>query len=127
MSKLKVSEVTSDKWLNSDGTENFKCRAWISMNGSGTIAILGSGNISSLVDNGTGDYTLNFIKAMPTQNYSATIGASDTIKGGAVGKIVSSGASTAVPALKTTTQLRVGFGSGSASYDTAEFDVQVVC
>jgi hypothetical protein len=49
----------------------YGCRAWISFNGTGTPAILGSGNVSSLVDNGTGRYTVNFTNAMPDANYSA--------------------------------------------------------
>lgn len=70
MSNLKVGQVTADKWLNSDGTENYKCRAWVNFNGSGTVAIRDSGNVSSVVDMGTGYYKVNFIKAMPHENYS---------------------------------------------------------
>lgn len=46
------------------------CRAWISFNGTGTPAIKGSFNISSITDNGVGNYTLNFTNAMPSVNYS---------------------------------------------------------
>ena len=45
-------------------------RAWVSFNGTGTVSIRSSGNISSITDNGTGDYTLNFTNAMPDINYS---------------------------------------------------------
>ena len=48
----------------------FHCRAWINFNGTGTPAIRGSGNISSITDNGIGDYTLNFTTAFPDINYS---------------------------------------------------------
>ena len=48
----------------------YGCRAWINFNGGGTPAIRGSGNVSSLTDNGTGDYTINFTTAMPDVNYS---------------------------------------------------------
>ena len=71
MSNLKVNQVTSDKWLNSDGTENFKIRAWVSFNGAGTLNILDSGNVASVVDNGTGWYTVKFAKPMKTANYCA--------------------------------------------------------
>ena len=47
----------------------FKCRAWVNFNGTGTVAILASGNVSSITDNGTGDYTINFTTAMPDVNY----------------------------------------------------------
>lgn len=46
------------------------CRAWVNFNGSGTIAIRASGNVSSITDNGVGDYTVNFTTAMPDGNYS---------------------------------------------------------
>jgi hypothetical protein len=45
-------------------------RAWVNFNGTGTVAIRGSGNVSSITDNGTGDYTVNFTTAMSDVNYS---------------------------------------------------------
>jgi hypothetical protein len=50
----------------------YGCRAWVKFNGTGTPAIDGSGNVTSITDNGTGDYTVNFTTAMPDVNYSAT-------------------------------------------------------
>ena len=47
------------------------CRAWVNFNGTGTVAIRASFNVSSITDNGTGDYTVNFTTAMPDANYSA--------------------------------------------------------
>jgi hypothetical protein len=55
----------------------YGCRAWVNFNGQGTVAIRGSGNVSSITDNGTGDYTVNFTTAMSDANYSAAITASD--------------------------------------------------
>jgi hypothetical protein len=51
----------------------YGCRAWVNFNGTGTVAIRASGNVSSITDNGTGDYTVNFSTAMPDANYSPTI------------------------------------------------------
>jgi hypothetical protein len=48
----------------------YGCRAWVNFNGTGTVAIRGSGNVTSITDNGTGDYTVNFTTAMPDVNYS---------------------------------------------------------
>lgn len=48
----------------------YGCRAWVNFNGTGTVAIRASGNVSSITDNGTGDYTVNFTTAMPDVNYS---------------------------------------------------------
>jgi hypothetical protein len=46
------------------------CRAWVNFNGSGTIAIRGSFNVTSITDNAVGDYTVNFTTAMSDTNYS---------------------------------------------------------
>lgn len=51
----------------------YMCRAWVNFNGTGTVAIRASGNVSSITDNGVGDYTVNFTTAMSDANYSATI------------------------------------------------------
>lgn len=50
----------------------FGCRAWVNFNGTGTVAIRASGNVSSITDGGTGIYTINFTTAMPDANYSVT-------------------------------------------------------
>jgi hypothetical protein len=50
----------------------FKCRAWVNFNGTGTVAILASGNVSSITDNAAGSYTINFTTAMPDTNYSVS-------------------------------------------------------
>ena len=46
------------------------CKAWVNFNGTGTPAIRASYNVSSITDNGTGNYTVNFTTAMPDANYS---------------------------------------------------------
>lgn len=50
----------------------YMCRAWVNFNGTGTVAIRGSGNVTSITDNAVGDYTVNFTTAMPDANYSVT-------------------------------------------------------
>jgi hypothetical protein len=50
----------------------FQCRAWVNFNGTGTVAIRSSGNVTSITDNGTGNYTINFTTAMPDTNYAVT-------------------------------------------------------
>ena len=49
---------------------NYMCRAWVNFNGTGVVAIRASGNVTSITDNGTGDYTVNFTTAMSDANYS---------------------------------------------------------
>ena len=53
----------------------YMCRAWVNFNGTGTVAIRASGNVSSITDVGTGDYTVNFTTAMPDANYCVSFGA----------------------------------------------------
>jgi hypothetical protein len=48
----------------------YGCRAWVNFNGTGTVAIRGSGNVSSITDNGTGIYTVNFSNVMSDSNYA---------------------------------------------------------
>jgi hypothetical protein len=48
------------------------CRAWVNFNGTGTVAIRASFNVTSITDNGTGDYTVNFTNALPDVNYAFT-------------------------------------------------------
>ena len=45
-------------------------KAWVNFNGTGTVAIRASYNVSSITDNGTGDYTINFTNAFADANYS---------------------------------------------------------
>ncbi len=77
MSTLSIATIKSQNTLppavqNSSGTEiGTFCRAWVNFNGTGTVAIRASFNVSSITDNGTGDYTVNFTTAMPDANYAA--------------------------------------------------------
>jgi hypothetical protein len=47
----------------------YGCRAWVNFDGTGTPAIRASGNVSSITDNNTGDYTVNFTTALPDANF----------------------------------------------------------
>jgi hypothetical protein len=48
------------------------CRAWVNFNGTGTVSIRASFNVSSITDVGTGTYTVNMTNALPDTNYSVT-------------------------------------------------------
>ena len=52
----------------------YGCRAWVNFKGNGTVAINDSGNVSSITDNSTGNYTVNFATDMPDVNYSTVQG-----------------------------------------------------
>ena len=119
-----------------DGAQNgsapiYAARAWVNFNGTGTVAIRASGNVSSITDNGTGDYTVNFTTAMPDANYSAVAGGSGAFNvsaniGSWYAGITLNGSNVAVT--KTASALRIYSaivaGPGSA-YDSSENNVAV--
>ena len=67
---LTTPNIDSAQFATVSGTAPiYPCRAWVNFNGTGTVAIRASGNVSSITDNGTGDYTINFTTAMSDVNY----------------------------------------------------------
>lgn len=78
------SEIKTDVLNASGNAPTFACRAWVNFNGTGTPAIRRAGNVSSITDNGVGDYTVNFTTAMPDANYSAIGTCGHTTSGGFV-------------------------------------------
>jgi hypothetical protein len=67
-----LTGVVADELSTATGSApSYSARAWVNFNGTGTVAIRASGNVSSITDNGTGDYTVNFATALPDANYSA--------------------------------------------------------
>lgn len=107
--------------LNASGSPPiYACRAWVKFNGTGTVAINGSGNVSSITDNGTGVYTANFTTAMPDANYAAV---------GAVANVGSTAATQQRPSVfsysTTSVQLSSTQGSTASLSDTDEASVAV--
>lgn len=105
----------------------YGCRAWVNFNGTGTVAIRASGNVTSITDNGNGDYTVNFTTAMSDANYCIVFGsvlASTTSATGSAGVYgtFAAGAST-----KTTSAIRTMFGNSSSGVatDTAEANIAI--
>ena len=69
--------------LNATGSAPiYACRAWVNFNGTGTVAIRASGNVTSVTDNGTGDYTVNLTSALEDANYSVAGISSEGVSGG---------------------------------------------
>tara|TARA_R110000772_G_scaffold4395_2_gene15489 strand:+ start:357 stop:716 length:360 start_codon:yes stop_codon:yes gene_type:complete len=65
MSTLKTNTIK-----NTDDVEMYLAKAWVNFNGTGTVAIRAAGNVSTITDNGPGDYTVNFTTALVDANYS---------------------------------------------------------
>ena len=68
-----TAESTLSQFNASGSAPVYACRAWVNFNGTGTVAIRASGNVSSITDGGVGIYTVNFTTAMPDANYSTLI------------------------------------------------------
>jgi hypothetical protein len=69
--RLVVSTLNNDTGvLNVQNGMTGIAKAWVNFDGTGTPAIRGSFNVSSITDNGAGDYTVNFTTAMPNTNYA---------------------------------------------------------
>lgn len=74
----RIAELESKKNTGTGDAPYFGCRAWGSFSGMGTATLHAGGNVLSVVDNGVGRYTVNFIEEMPSTSYSVqmTIGGS---------------------------------------------------
>lgn len=81
MSTLKADTIQNTSGGAATLTKQSAAKAWVNFDGTGTIAARDSFNVSSLDDDGTGNYGVNFSSSFSDGNYSAT---STTSGGGAV-------------------------------------------
>jgi hypothetical protein len=89
----------------------YPCRAWVNFNGTGTVAIRASGNVSSITDSGVGLYDVNFTTAMTDANYGIAVTAYSSSSA-----LYAIGGQTNGQA-PTTAKFRIGIGAG-ASFGT---------
>lgn len=106
----------------------YGCRAWVNFNGTrnesdtgastngANVLIRASGNVSSVLKNATGDYTVNFTTAMPDANYALSgftvASASNNLSSGIA--FIPSGPGTGTPATKTASAARILVGNSAA-------------
>ena len=101
----------------------YAARAWVNFNGTGTVAIRQSVNVSSITDNGTGLYTVNLTTAMPDNEFVVT--------GSTVGSTLSSdgtfisGTAGGNALTTTTAQLRVTYGASNSALDVPVIGVAI--
>lgn len=130
-----MSTLRTDTLQNAAGTKSVpvgtvvdgSAKAWVNFNGTGTVAIRASFNVSSITDNGAGDYTLNFTSALADANYAVAFGGlGGTLSNITAGLVVIAGASNAAN-LKTTTQLRIQTGSSNNGtiFDAGDLNVAI--
>lgn len=107
MSTLKVTNITANTLSDANGIEAVPCKAMAVVSSLSTGTTLRSSkNISSIVDNGAGDTTFNFTKALAHENYAVACMHTDTATGGGNTKIHASSA-TSTPTLMTKAAVRV--------------------
>jgi len=113
MSTLKV-----DTLQTTGGAGLYPARAWVNFIGGGTVTIRDSGNVSSITDNGTGQYYANFSSAMSDVNYSFAIG---TYLAGSA-----TPAPFALASSTTQSRLWVRASSTNVFYDTSYYCVNII-
>lgn len=121
MSTIKVGTISNSSGSASTSADNIingSAKAWVNFNGTGTVAIRQGYNVSSITDNGTGNYTINFTNALPDANYSIT----GTAGAGSTGTSTLWG-SYGTP---TTTTAQVGTGLSTTGANTDYAYVSVV-
>ena len=92
----------------------YMARAWVNFNGTGTVAIRGSANVSSITDNGTGDYTVNFTTAMANANYAALVNSGRS-------GVANAGATAGYGTAPTTGLVRITTDNGAGSLTDCDF------
>ena len=122
---LATAESTLAQFNASGSAPVYACRAWVNFNGTGTVAIRASGNVSSITDNGTGNYTVNFTTAMPDANYSM----SGSTSGGYNGGNPWVGSGDGVQGTRTVSACQVrttvdGSGTGTGPFDPIDVHLQ---
>jgi hypothetical protein len=106
----------------------YGCRAWVNFNGTGTVAIRASGNVTSITDNGAGDYSINFTTAMPDSNYNIVACTSDYNNDpnrGVMGAVLRTSGSSGYP---TTSNFKIYMRLGASSVSNgANWDEEIIC
>ena len=102
-------------------------KVWVNFDGVGTVAIRGSGNVSSITDYGTGYYGPNFSTATSSSNYAASLSASDNTTGGqTAGYAYGSWLKGSISYSSSQFRFRVGWSGNSSAYDQEFLNVVVV-
>ena len=120
-----MSEIRANTVSNAAGTGpatltgQYAAKAWVNFNGTGTVAIGASGNVTSITDNGTGLYTVNFTTALADTNFAINATARNPFNSSAGEMIGLTGSGI------TTSTVQVRNATTGASYDTNPVCVSV--
>lgn len=128
MPSIAANSITYDKLSNS-GTASLNAqkrmaKAWVNFNGSGVISIRDSFNVSSITDNGVGNYTINFATPFANTNYCVTIFARDIDNDSYVANL----AAVTLASVKTVNSFMVYSANirNGILYDSSEYNVIVM-
>jgi hypothetical protein len=108
----------------SGSAPSYSARAWVNFNGTGTVAIRASGNVSSITDIGVGQYAINMTTAMSDANYSVSVSTSDASSGGA-STMYAYIADSAVPRTASAFRITSLIGNGSTFFDAVYLNTSV--
>jgi len=124
LNHISVDSIQVNSSIHLAGLGMYPCRAWVNFDGTGTVSIKDDENVSSIGDNGTGLYTINFTNNMPNSNYVVCItGLGDT--GVSIGVV--DGQASVGPDVKTLSQVRIRFRTDdTTALDVADINVIVV-
>lgn len=124
MSKLKTNtleNVAGTKSVPVSTVVDGSAKAWVNFNGTGTVAIRKAFNVSSITDNGAGDYTVNFTNPMPDANYATNV----TFGMTGITAVVILGTASLIAAAVGSRRFSSNLTSTGAATDVAELSVSV--
>jgi hypothetical protein len=124
MSTLRVNNITDTSGGSSSLSVPGAAKAWVNFDGTGTVAIRAQLNVSSITDNGTGDYTVNFTTALADANYVYALATTSRDASGINTGIVAKGTNTSI-SNKTTSQLQIWTGMQTSNTFEDKFDINV--
>jgi hypothetical protein len=127
MSTLVAQTISNGTVSTSTANVINGAKAWVNFNGTGTVAIRASYNVSSITDNGTGEYTVNFTNALTDANYVINVNANMSY---GAANIASPGLNTqgggASESAPTTTSCRFYIATlGNAAFDPKYVNVAI--
>ena len=125
-----MSMIKVDNLQTTGGAGLYPARAWVNFDGSGTVAIRDSDNVSSITDNGVGNYTTNFTDALSSANFccnfcgnddGTTAGLTDGYGYGSLLK-----GSTSIVYTTSSIRLGVGYPANASHYDISHINISII-
>jgi hypothetical protein len=116
---IAANAVTTPK-LGTDEASGL-AKAWVNFNGTGTVAIRAQYNVSSITDNGVGQYTVNFATALADANYSIVATQGGTTTASAPVSLTANLSATNTESAPTTTSCRL---LANSQFNNTAYDIQ---